>query len=483
MPNQQRPGAGTGTGARPAPARRQSRARWVAAISSGVILTVATTGFVVNEHLSGNIRIVSIGGTTGHHTAPVSGSSAMNLLLLGSDTRAGQGPGFGANDHVGLSDTALLLHINAGRDAATAVSIPRDLLVDRPACQQAGGGWSAPATGVQFNTALAVGGPACSVRTVEQLTGLPVDHFMEIDFDGFQHMVDVLGGVTVCLPHAVHDVDSHLDLPAGRHLVTGAQALAFVRDRHGIGDGSDLDRIRMQHQFLASLLQKASSDGVLSSPAALYDLADAATKSLTTDPALGSVSALLTFASSLRGLTPGQVTFSTLPAEPDPRNPNRLVPDQNADDQLYQQLSGDTAPPAPGTGGATPLPNVNPASVQVQVLNGTALPGEAGIVARALRGQGFDVVAVGNAPRTGQPGSVVSYPPNLAAAADAVLRALPTENGVGSAVARADGSGTTGTAVTVVLGPPATPASAAATSVDVTGPARLGSTDVCADNP
>lgn len=331
------------------PRTRRALAR-LATVASIAIVTVALFGFVVYRHLDANIRTLDItralGGDRGA-AAPVTGSSAMNVMLLGSDTRAGQGSGYGANTHAGLSDTAMLVHLDTGRQHAIIVSIPRDLVVARPSCLVGNGGsaaWSSPRPSAQINSALAIGGPACTIRTVEHLTGLHVDHFVEIDFDGFKHMVNAIGGVEVCLPKAVDDPDSKLDLSAGRHLVKGNQALAFVRDRHGIGDGSDLGRIQMQHQFMASLFQKVNSEGVLRSPATLYRLANTATDSITTDPALGSVDNLLALAHSMQRLTTPNVVFTTLPTAPDPTNPNRLVPDLQADAALYARLRGEGVP-------------------------------------------------------------------------------------------------------------------------------------------
>jgi LCP family protein required for cell wall assembly len=321
----------------------------IATLISLAVVTVAVFGFVVYHHLDANIRTLDITRALGGNrdTAPIAGTSAMNVLLLGSDTRAGQGTAYGPNTHAGLSDTAMLVHLDTGRQHAIVVSIPRDLIAARPSCLIGSGDhatWTKPQAAAQINTALAVGGPACTIRTVQQLTGLRVDHFVEIDFDGFKHMVNAIGGVEVCLPKAVDDPDSRLDLSAGRHLVKGNQALAFVRDRHGVGDGSDLDRIQMQHQFMASLFQKVSSTGLLQSPSTLYRLANTATNSITTDPALGSVDNLLAFAHSMQRLTASNVVFTTLPTVPDPANADRLLPDPPADAALYARLRGKGAP-------------------------------------------------------------------------------------------------------------------------------------------
>jgi LCP family protein required for cell wall assembly len=207
--------------------------------------------------------------------------------------------------------------------------------------------------GAMFDSAMNLGGPACAVATVEKMSGIRVDHFVRVDFNGFRTMTDDLGGVEVCVPKpGVHDWRSHLNISAGLHTISGDEALAFVRDRHGIGNGGDLGRIEMQQMFMSSLIKKIMSNGTLSNPSMLYQLANAATKSLTTDPGLGSVQSLLNLAQSLRGLKLSDITFVTLPNALDPANPDRLLPQQPQTTEIWRLLRQDLpwTGRLPGTG-------------------------------------------------------------------------------------------------------------------------------------
>jgi LCP family protein required for cell wall assembly len=275
---------------------------------------------------------------------PPSKAGVLTILALGSQTRDGQGPGFGHDPGTDLSDTAMLIHLNAAHSRAIVVSIPRDLLVYRPPCRErVGGSAIVPAQrGAMFDSAMNLGGPACAVATVQDMSGIRIDHFIRVDFNGFRTMTDVLGGVQVCVPPpGIHDWRSGLDISAGLHVISGGEALAFVRDRHGIGNGGDLGRIRMQQMFVSSLIKKIMSNGTLTDPVTLYRIAEAATRSLTTDPGLGSIQALLSLAESLRPLKLSAITFVTLPSEIDPANIDRLIPAEPAAGQVWDLLRAD----------------------------------------------------------------------------------------------------------------------------------------------
>ncbi|MGD0557403.1 MAG: LCP family protein [Streptosporangiaceae bacterium] len=293
--------------------------------------------------LNGNITTESM-TEAGAKLPPPSKAGVMNILALGSQTRDGQGPGFGFDPGTDLSDTAMLIHVNATHTKAIVLSIPRDLLVYRPPCRERVGG-NAIVPGEQdamFDSAMNLGGPACAIATVQDMSGIRIDHFIRIDFNGFRTMTDVLGGVEVCVPRpGIHDWRSHLNISPGLHLISGDEALAFVRDRHGIGNGGDLGRIEMQQMFVSSLIKKVMSSGTLENPVTLYQIAEAATKSLTTDPALGSVQALLSLAETMRALKLKDITFVTLPNELDPANIDRLIPMQPAASEVFQLLRAD----------------------------------------------------------------------------------------------------------------------------------------------
>ncbi|MBO0821591.1 MAG: LCP family protein, partial [Nocardiopsaceae bacterium] len=206
-------------------------------------------------------------------------------------------------------------------------------------------------------------GPACAVATVEGMSGIRVDHFVRVDFNGFRALTDLLGGVRVCVPPpGIHDWRSHLNISAGQHVITGNEALAFVRDRHGIGNGGDLGRIEMQQMFVSSLLKKVLDAGTLTDPVTLYRLANAATRSLDTDPGLGSVQSLIGLGQSLRSLRLNQVTFVTLPNSSDPANADRLRPREPQAARIWALLRADLPwtgrlpPPGPAAEVATARP-------------------------------------------------------------------------------------------------------------------------------
>ncbi|MFE9096717.1 LCP family protein [Streptomyces sp. NPDC007264] len=266
---------------------------------------------------------------------------AQNVLLIGSDSRSGDGNGrYGHDAGAGRSDTVILLHLAADRRSATAVSLPRDLMVDVPGCRRADGSRSAPVFTL-FNYAFASGGSACTIRTVEKLTNIRIDHHVVVDFRGFQEMVDAVDGVQVCLKEPIDDKDARVRLPAGRVTLDGEQALGYVRARKSLGDGSDTDRMERQQRFLGALLGKVRSDGVLLNPAKLYPVLDAATSSLTTDPGLASLRGLYDLVRGLRTLPPERVQFLTVPRTSYPSDPNRDQLVQPAAGKLFTRLRAD----------------------------------------------------------------------------------------------------------------------------------------------
>jgi LCP family protein required for cell wall assembly len=428
---------------------------WVAAVASILVLVVGLGAYAIYAKLDGNLTVTNAFGGLKHRPPP-SAPGVQNILILGSQTRDGQGAGFGFDPGTDLSDNLIVVHLDATHTHATVVSIPRDTLVYEPACKSRTGGGTVPAIPQAIiDGAMNEGGPACAVATVEHLTGIRLDHFVRFDFNSFRTMVSVVGGVEVCLPQAVNDPFSHLSLSAGRHLVTGNQALAFVRTRHGVGNGGDLGRIELQQEFMSSLIQKIDSQGTLDNPVKLLQIANSATGALTVDPGLGSVTKLLGMAASLRHLHSKAVTFITMPTILDPANINRLLPDEPQDDVIWQVLKTDTA-----WKGSLPVPS--PRQVQVAVLNGTGTAGLAAQTAASLSKLGFDVVHVGDAPVTGA-ATTISYPGTAAAdGAYAVAQALTAapasqDNGGTGPITLTIGSGFTGVV------PPPTPVKAGAT--------------------
>ncbi|MET9446305.1 LCP family protein [Streptomyces cinerochromogenes] len=319
-------------------------------LAGALVLGVAVAGWAY-WHLNRNITSVDINSALGDdrpaRAVPSPSTSAsplptgsLNLLVLGSDSRSGKAnQELGGGDSGGArSDTAMVVHIDAGRTRATVVSIPRDTLVTRPSCPRSSGGSTAPAYGAMFNTAYEVGGPVCAVKTVESLTGVRMDHYLEVDFSGFAKLVDALGGVDVTTGQDIDDDKSHLHLEAGTHHLDGTRALALARTRHGIGDGSDLGRIGLQQTLVKALLEQLSDAGLLTDPVRLYEVADAVTAGLTTDTGLDSLNELMSLGRSLKDLSPDRVRTVTMPVVTAPSDPNRVVADEPAAGELWASL-------------------------------------------------------------------------------------------------------------------------------------------------
>ncbi|MDH6440654.1 LCP family protein required for cell wall assembly [Streptomyces sp. SAI-144] len=320
-------------------------------LAGTLVLGCAAAGWAY-WHLNSNIKSVDINSALGDdrpakptptpsasQEAPLP-TEAVNILVLGSDSRSGkENQALGGGSSTGArSDTAMVVHIDAGRTAATVVSIPRDTLVTRPSCPLESGGSTSMAYGAMFNSAYSVGGPVCAVKTVESITDVRMDHYIEIDFSGFAKLVDALGGVTVTTDEDIDDDDSHLTLKAGTHHLNGKRALAFARTRHGIGDGSDLGRIGLQQKLVKALLEQISSTNLLTSPTKLYSVADAITGSLTTDTGLDSLTELMSLGESLRGLSSDEAKTVTMPVVTAPSNPNRVVAKEPAASELWESL-------------------------------------------------------------------------------------------------------------------------------------------------
>lgn len=340
-------GAGIRTG-------RRARVLKITGLSlAGLLVLGAGAAGWAYWHLSDNISSVDINGALGDdrparaRTTPSPGvtevpppTESLNILVLGSDSRSGeenQELG-GGEDGGARSDTAMVVHLDAGRTTATVVSIPRDTLVDRPSCPLPDGESTRPVSGAMFNTAYEVGGPVCAVKTVEALTDVRMDHYIEIDFAGFARLVDALGGVTVTTEEDIDDERSHLTLEAGTHHLDGTDALALARTRYGIGGGSDLERIELQHRLVKALLEQIGRQDLLTDPAHLYEVADAVTGSLTADTGLDSLGELTRFGQSLRELLSVGVTTLTMPVLPAPWDRNRVVADEPEAGELWASL-------------------------------------------------------------------------------------------------------------------------------------------------
>ncbi|MEU0389912.1 LCP family protein [Streptomyces chartreusis] len=325
-------------------------AAWTAA--GIVVLGGAGAGYVYFK-LNGNLKSVDIDQALGTDRPKKADNGSENILVLGSDTRAGGNKklGGGTDDGSARSDTAMIVHVYKGHKKASVVSIPRDTLIDRPACTDTKGNEYPAANGVMFNSAYSTGGAACAVKTVESITDLRMDHYLEVDFAGFQKLIDDLGGVEVTTTKSIDDPDSHLKLKAGTHRLDGEQALGLVRTRHGVGDGSDLGRIQLQQAFIKALVNQVKDVGVFTNPKKLLDLAETATKTVTTDSDLGSVNKLASFAGGLQGITPSHMHMVTMPVAYDPADPNRVLLQKKKADEIWKALENDRPIPKSATEG------------------------------------------------------------------------------------------------------------------------------------
>ncbi|MEU6463715.1 LCP family protein [Streptomyces sp. NPDC046976] len=351
----QEPGRG-GRGRRRKPRSTGRKALLATAWTAAGVLVLggAGAGYLYFK-LNGNLHSVDINQVLGKDRPTKIDNGSENILVLGSDTRAGTNKklGGGTDDGSARSDTAMIVHVYEGHKKASVVSIPRDTLVDRPACTDTKGTTHPAASAVMFNEAYSTGGAACAVKSVEALTGIRMDHYLEVDFAGFQKLIDDLGGVPVTTTRAIADPQSHLDLKAGTHTLDGQQALGLVRTRHGVGDGSDLGRIQLQQAFVKALLGQVKNVGVFSDPKKLYDLADTATKAVTTDSDLGSVNSLIDFADGLKGIDARHMTMVTMPVQYDPANPNRVLLEKSKARLVWDALKNDRPIPKAAKGTAT----------------------------------------------------------------------------------------------------------------------------------
>ncbi|MFF8095859.1 LCP family protein [Streptomyces sp. NPDC016675] len=380
-------------GRRPAKKSKGRKALlWVGGSTAFVVLVAGVGGYVYLKHLEGNVSTTDVGDAG---SSSFSKDEAFNILVIGTDKRTGAGnEGYGDAGSVGHADTTILLHVAKDRSNATALSIPRDLIVDIPDCetkQKDGSTEIVPGeAGVRFNRSLGEGGrdAGCTMRTVKEAFGIQPNHFMMADFNAVKTLTTAVDGVDVCVEKAVDDPKSHLKLPAGESKVEGEQALAFVRTRHAFGNEGDLDRIKVQQQFLGSLMRKMSSSDTLTSPTKLVKLAEAATKALTVDSAIGKVGTLKDMALELKKVPTKNITFTTVPVRDNPAEKVKatVVVDEAKAPQVFDMIRNDIsftevkkkekkekAAVAARLEGA----KSDPSEVRVRILNGGAPAGSA----------------------------------------------------------------------------------------------------------
>ncbi|WP_412080184.1 LCP family protein [Streptomyces sp. SJL17-1] len=433
--------------------RRGRILAWSGGVLAVLLVAAGCTGVWLYQSLDGNIQAAAgvddkIGGDRPENLSP----GAKNILVVGSDSRVGGNAKYGKGLTTMQSDTLMVLHIAANREWAAVVSLPRDSWVEIPACDRGDGTRSEPQH-FKINAAFATGGAtgdtgsaaACTIKTIEHNTGLRIDDFLSVDFQGFKGMVNALDGIEICPERAIHDKKAHLDLEAGCQTVKDEQALGYVRTRYSIGDGSDIGRIGRQQEFMQALAAKAQQK--LTSPADLYAFLDAATASLTTSEALAGIKPLSALASSLKGIPEERLAFLTVPNYPreldvptDKANISWRYPQAQT---LFTALAHDQEIDKEQLTADKPIPA---RAITVRVLNGTGTPGQAAQVAAQLRTAGYTIAATANAPNPVQK-TTIAHPPGLEDQAQALAARFRTP-----AVVQGDSSATPGM-VTLTLGP------------------------------
>ncbi|MEV0265917.1 LCP family protein [Streptomyces sp. NPDC050617] len=421
---------------RPRPPERRRRTRWGRRLAMGtaaLVLATSGIGHAVVTGLDGGIDRVD--PFRGLSNRPGSGGG-MNILLVGTDGRDKITPAEKARYHLGgepchCTDTVMMVHLSADRDRASVVSLPRDSYTEIPEHTDPATGRRRAAHPQKLNAAYAEGGPGLTVRTVEHMTGVHLDHYLEVDFTSFMKTVDVLGGVQVCTPRPLKDDYSGLDLPAGTSNLNGGQALQYVRSRH-LDGASDLGRMQRQQRFMASLIHQATSSGMLLNPMKLQDLASAMLGSVRADRGFGSTD-ILALGQAMKDFTPASSEFASVPLG----DMNYSVPnvgstvkwDEAKAQRLFQSLREDRPIAArqggDGAHGAKPV-DVAPQQIRVRVLNGSGHPGLGRAADHALAATGFNTdKAPATAQGTPMPHTVVGYDPGWDRSAQSLAAALP----------------------------------------------------------
>ncbi|MFF6999712.1 LCP family protein [Streptomyces sp. NPDC008313] len=346
-----------GAPAEPPPGRRRSRTKpkkstakkvmiWTGGTMAFLLVATGTAGYLYYQHLNDNITSVSDDGAG---TGGFSKDRAINILVIGTDKRSGKGnEGYGDSGSVGHADTNILLHVSKDRSNATALSIPRDMIVDIPDCPTTQDDGSKKNIGgtphTRFNQSLGQEDrtPSCTMRTVTELTGIKIDHFMVADFNAVKTLSSAVGGVEVCLAKDIDDSKSHLKLSKGKHTIEGEQALAFVRTRHSVGFGSDLSRIELQQQFLSSLMRKLKSGDTLSSPKKMFKLAEAGTKALTVDSKIADIKKLTALGQEIGKVDTENLAFTTVPVV-DNTDGATVLPNEPKAKPLFKMIRDDVS--------------------------------------------------------------------------------------------------------------------------------------------
>jgi LCP family protein required for cell wall assembly len=419
-------GGGGGEGGGP-PRKKRRVLRWFTVCLSLLILATAGAGYFYIEHLNGNLArdVLNLGDRKLDKSDPnAAGQTPMNILLLGSDSRRSKanvelGGAKGDSERPPLADVQMLLHVSADRSNISVISVPRDTKATIPKCTDPDDQQVYRETTDKINTSLQHGGPGCTVATWEELTGIPIDHFMMIDFAGVVSMADAVGGVPVCVNNNVYDPQSKLRLKKGKSVVRGEQALHWLRTRHGFGDGSDIGRARAQHMYMNSMVRQLKAGTKLTDPGKMRGLAEAGTKALTVDEGLGSVKKLYDLGNDIKRVPTKRITMATMPWQYAPGG--YVVPKKGDADHTFSLIRNDIAldgkdkKKKPAEKPEPTKPTAPKAEIPVRVMNGTGsalqapVSGRAGVISEQLGRQGFAQATADQTPKS-QADTTISYP-------------------------------------------------------------------------
>ena len=317
---------------------------WVlVALLSGTVATVAGGYFYITSQLSASgIEVYSTDGSSFDLPTAAEINGPINMLVIGSDTRVDQGTSYGPVGSA-LADVIILMHISRDRENAVALSIPRDLMVSVPECPDPNGGEAFPPREfVQINSTMTKAGPACTLLAVQQLTGVTIPYLAMIDFKGVIAMSQAIGGVDVCVANTIDDSYTDLYLEPGDHTLVGDEALAFLRTRHGVGDGSDLSRISNQQVFLTSMMRKLKDDGALANPFKLFQLGTAALSNMTLSNSLTDLGVFSALARQVNNVDLDKITFIQLPVyDLDGKYAGRVAASPEKSQELFDLIVND----------------------------------------------------------------------------------------------------------------------------------------------
>ena len=268
----------------------------------------------------------------------------VNLFLAGTDACEPEYADIfgdrctGADAEGELNDVNMLVHISDNPRRVTVISFPRDLMVPIPSCTREDGSTTSAMSKQMLNSAYMYGGLSCVVKTVSQLTGLDIQYGAKITWGGVIEITNAIGGVDVCLASGIKDKYTGIDWPAGVRNIQGVEALQFLRTRHGVGNGGDLGRISNQQQYMSRLARKLVSEEVLSNPATLYKLATTAVDNITPSQTLTNPLTLVQIALAVKNVPFEEIVFLQYPVFDDPDDPNRVIPDKTAAEELWAAL-------------------------------------------------------------------------------------------------------------------------------------------------